>query len=247
MRKLVFFIAFFFLVFASLAQTQKTIFSNAEKFYKANNFDKALAEYEKLNAKGYSGMDLYYNMGNCYFKLDKLGLAIAYYEKAAKFDPSDNDVVANLRLANAKTEDKINNEQKGLGGWFNRLIHIMAPDTWTKYGVILWIFAFGTFILVRLKFIKRVFEIASWSAILFAVCFFIFGFLHYKSVSQSTKAVVIESTVQVKSSPSENSKNLYILHEGAKVNLHQVRDLWYEISIDNDNYGWVMKSEAEII
>lgn len=247
MRKLTLIIVSFLLVFAAQAQKPEEVFAAAEKFYKANNFDKALAEYEKLSKKGYSGKDLFYNMGNCYFKLNELGLAITYYEKAAKFDPADKDIVANLRLANSKTEDKINNEQKGLSGWFNRLTHVMAPDTWTKYGVLLWLFAFATFFLVRLKIIKRGFEFASWTAILFAVCFFVLGFVHYRSINTESKAVVIESMVQVKSSPSENAKNLYILHEGAKVNLHQARSSWYEISIDNDNYGWVKRTEAEVI
>ncbi len=61
------------------------------------------------------------------------------------------------------------------------------------------------------------------------------------------KVVVIEGTVQIKSSPSESAKDLYILHEGAKINLHQIRESWYEISIDNENYGWVKKAEVEII
>lgn len=229
------------------AQSPKQLFAKAESLYKAGKFEEALAQYKILEKNNYSGKDLYYNMGNCYFKLGEIGYSIVCYEKAAKYDPADKDIAANLRLANSKTEDKINNEEKGLGGWFNRFIHVLSPDTWTKYGVFLWIFAFVTFLMVRLNFIKKSFEIGAWTSIVVAIVFLLVGFMHYKSLNSHNKVVITQSMVQVKSSPSETAKDLYILHEGAKINLHQVREQWYEISIDNENYGWVQKTEAEMI
>lgn len=247
MKKLISILIICLLNLASFGQTPKSEFLKAEKLYKKNKFEEALAVYHGLIKNKFQGKSLFYNIGNCYFKLEKLGMAIAYYEKAMKIDPSDKDIIANLRLVNSKTDDKINFEEKGLSGWFNKFSHIFNPDTWTKYGLIFWTFAFLTFFLVRMKYLKKSFEIISWLGIIVALVFLSVGYIHHSNLSTQSSAVIIESTVQVKASPTDNSKNLYILHEGAKVNLHQTRESWYEISIDNDNYGWVQKSEAEII
>lgn len=235
--------------FGARAQDAERIFVTAEKLYKEDKFKDAIREYQILENREYTGKELFYNMGNCYYKTGQLGMAIAYYEKALKCDPADEDIKANLRLVNSKIEDKINDEEKGLAAWFKRFIHILPADRWTKIGIILWLLGFLGLVLAKINLVKktRTMSISSWLGIVFGVFALSFGFINYKMTNRHNTAVITEAMVQVKSLPSVSAKNLYILHEGAKVFLHKTNDAWYEISIDNENYGWVKKEDAEVI
>lgn len=243
------FILLFSLTLGLPAQELEKTFTRAEKLYRENKFEEALHEYQNLEKHHYAGKELYYNMGNCYYKTAQNGMAIAYYEKALKYDPADEDILANLRLVNSKTEDKINEEEKGLSAWFIRFLHVFSADKWTRLGLMLWLVGFLGFILFKVNFIrsKLQLKILSWVCVSLGVFSLLLGYLNYRRVNRHSAVVITAPMVQVKSSPSESSKNLYILHEGAKINLHDTNNGWYEVSIDNENYGWVKKEEAVII
>jgi tetratricopeptide (TPR) repeat protein len=246
-----FFVVMFFAFGLSAGQAQdfQKVFDTAEKLYKENKFSEAIAEYQVLEKLHYGGKELYYNMGNCYYKANMYGMAVAYYEKALKYDPADEDIQANLRLVNSKTEDKINEEEKGLAAWFKQFVNIMAADKWAKLGVALWLIGFLGFILFKVGLMRKSIpaRALSWFGVVIGALCLVFGYFNYRMVSRHNTAVIISPLVQVKSSPSETAKKLYDLHEGAKVNLHDTNSNWYEISIDNENYGWVKKEAAVVI
>lgn len=224
-------------------------FTTAEKLYKENKFAEALNEYANIEKDGYKGVELYYNMANCYYKLGDFGMSIAYLEKARKIDPADEDVTANLKFVDSKLEFKVKSGEKGLTAWFNRMVYLFSADNWTRYGLILWVFAFFGFIAMRAQLIKRRLNIriASWVALNLGIVCLVMGYIHYTRVSGPTKAVLVEGSVNIKASPADNSKTLGTFHEGARFKLHQVKGDWYEVSVDGNNHGWVKKSEAEII
>lgn len=246
-----FFIVMFFAIGLPAAQAQdfQKIFDTAEKLYKENKFNEALQEYQALEKRNYAGKELYYNMGNCYYKANMNGMAIAYYEKALKYDPADEDIQANLRLVNSKTEDKLNEEEKGLAAWFKQAVNVMAADKWAKLGLTLWLLGFLGFVLFKVGLLRKGFFTAglSWFCVSLGALALVCGYLNYRMMNRHNAVVIIGPLVQVKSSPSETAKKLYDLHEGAKVSLHDASDKWYEISIDNENYGWVKKEEAVMI
>ncbi|HYG52871.1 MAG TPA: tetratricopeptide repeat protein [Flavobacteriales bacterium] len=235
--------------FAAQANTPAKRFETAEKHYKENKFNEALNEYSNLEKEGYKGVELYYNMANCYYKMGQLGLAIAYLEKAMKIDPADEDVVANLAFVDSKLEYKVKSGDKGLTAWFNRMMYLFSADGWTRYGLILWVFAFLGLIAMRIRLIKRGLNIVitSWIAMVLGVMCLVIGYVHYNRVSGYNKAVLVQGSVNVKESPADNAKTLGTFHEGARFKLHQVKGEWYEVSVDGRNHGWVRKTEAELI
>ena len=247
MRRFAYILVLLLISILGFGKGKESAFLKAEKLYKANKFEEALVIYNaEIKAKR-TTKNILYNIGNCYFKLNKIGLAIAYYEKAKKLDPADKDILANLRFVNAKTEDKINSEDKGLSGWFNRFTHTLTPDSWSNYGIIFWIVGFMTFAIIKLNYLTRKYIGFAWLTFMLGILFTSFGFIHYRDLARANKAVIIEGMVQVKANPSNTSKNLYILHEGAMINLNQTRENWLEVSVDNDNFGWIRREEAEII
>ena len=103
------FLIILFSLFASqlLADDSSSLFKQANDFYAKNEFQKAIALYEKVEATGMVSAELYYNIGNAYYKNNEIGKAILNYERAKKINPEDEDINFNLKLANQKTEDKI--------------------------------------------------------------------------------------------------------------------------------------------
>lgn len=228
------------------AKDNTALFNSANAAYKKNQFDSALVNYKKLEENKLAGVELYYNMANCYYKLNQLGHAIAYYEKAYRLDPTDEDIKANLRLANARITDKINIEEKGLSAWFKSVTYLFSADRFATLGLTLWILGFAGLIMLAYKIVKTgrfyfIGLIVTGSVLL------LLGFIQYKSITKKSKAVIIASSVQIKTQPNDESKSVYNLHEGTKVNLHGQSDDWYEISIDNENYGWIKASDLIII
>lgn len=221
----------------------------AESFYKNNDFKSAIAIYKKLEEKKFKGIELYYNLGNAYFKNGELGLAIAYYEKALLLDPADADVTANLKLANSKTADKLNDETKGLALWFKTILNVFDADTWTMYGLFCWIASFAGLILLHFSLIqisklKR--NLIILMLVFGSVCL-LSGWLQFGYQSSGKHAVIVAPTVEVRAMPDDESKSLFIIHEGSKVNYQDVQEDWIEISINNENFGWVKAEDIVLI
>ena len=242
---------FFLFLFSGLISSATTlspanVFKKAEKLYKTEKYKEAVDQYQLLLNKGYNGKELFYNLGNCYYKLDEVGKSILYYEKALKLDPSDEDLKVNLALANTKVSDKLNEIDKGLGAWFKKVEFMMPADKFTFLGLLLWIGGFIGFLFSGIGILKK-FKGINYFLVSLGAILLLFGYLQYRILWNGSNAVILEGTVRVKSTPDENSKDVYILHEGTKVNLHQITLDWYEISIDNENFGWVRVSEAEVI
>ena len=245
MRSFVLLVALVLKSFFLLAD-DNSLFKQANEAYKKNQYDSALTTYKKLEAKKLEGVELFYNMANCYYKLNQLGYAIAYYEKAYRLDPTDEDIKANLRLANARITDKINIEEKGLSAWFKSVTYLFSADRFASLGLTLWVLGFTGLILLAFKIVKTG-KFYFIGLIFTGSLLLILGFIQYKSITKKSKAVIIASSVQIKTQPNEESKSVYNLHEGTKVNLHGQSDEWYEISIDNENYGWIKASDLIVI
>jgi tetratricopeptide (TPR) repeat protein len=248
MKNLILFIAFLIPALHSQALDKKKVFEAAEKNYKANQFDLAIKQYESILKTGEVSVALYYNLGNAYYKRGDWGKAILNYERALKRNPGDEDVKINLKFANSKITDKINSETKGIGNWFLRVINLQPADVWSKLAVYLLLMSFALitlkYFITKYKTHAFVFGIIGASV---GFIFAIFGYAQYYWLTSENKAVVITPSVEIKGSPADNSKTLFLLHEGAKINVHDSNPQWLEISIDNEKMGWVKKTDAEII
>ncbi len=219
-------------------------FAKANSFYEKSNYDSAVIYYEKILEAGIKNSDVYYNLGNAYFRENKLGLAILYYEKARKLNPTDPDILANIRFTQLNIIDRIPEPQRSFFGNILWRLHIkfsLNTQIWMILGFLLFLsiaFALGLFAShnIRLWLIYT----SSLSIIISCLLGFSIGVKIY-SAEKKQFAVVLEETVDAKNQPDGN-KVLFTVHEGIKFQIRKSVDNWSLVSLPNGVSGWVESS-----
>lgn len=232
------------------AQTiQNQEFAKANFYYNESRYDTALVIYEKILNEGYVSVPLLYNIGNTYFKLRNYPMAILHYEKALKIDPTNEDTRHNLAIANALITDKIEPMPVFfLTKWWRSTGNLMSANGWTKTSLEL----FGLFLVLvflyftaRTKGVRKTTFFLSIIVLILLVCSSIFSYQKHKYLNERNEAIVMTPTITVKSSPSASGVDLFVLHEGSKVEIIDNADKWDKIKIADGSVGW-MPSTASI-
>jgi tetratricopeptide (TPR) repeat protein len=239
-------ILFFFLISGSSllkAEELKNVFISGNDAYSKGKYEEAVKLYESILGKGMESFPLYYNLGNAYFKAGNIGPAILNYERAKKINPDDEDLAANLKLANQKTEDKIEAAPSLLAEqWQNGVTNRMNEKQWSLVLILLIICSlslFSVYIWSSKKSLKQTgFFTGSGFLILAFISFFI-AKSKYNDTANSNSAIIISPSITVTGSPSEKGTRLFLLHEGTKINILEETEEWTEIKIANGNVGWV--------
>ena len=126
----------------------------------------------------------------------------------------------------------------------------MSPDQWAKTGIaffIIFLFFFSVFLVSRMVTLRK---ISFWTGLLvFVLTLFTMtvGFQTNRSMKKEREGIIFTPTVTVKSSPSENSVDLFVIHEGTKVQILDNLENWTEIKIANGSVGWLKKSDYKSI
>jgi hypothetical protein len=240
-----------FVVHSGLAQEARLGFNQANQLYRDAQYEKAAPLYEQVLKNGYESPALYYNLGNCYFKLHNLPAAILSYERAKRLAPRDDDISYNLRLADLRVVDKIEPiPQLFLVEWWNGFIGLFSSDGWAV-GVIVcaWCAALSgaLFLLFRASLSQRItFSVAVLSLICCVVS--VTGLVQQlKREGSDRAAVVFSPSVPVKSAPDNQSTDLFVLHEGVKVELMDSVGDWRKIRLADGKVGWVAGESIQII
>ena len=228
-------------LFAFVGRAQESTevwFEQANQAYNMGNYDSARIVYEKILATDMESVPLYYNLGNTYYKMREYPMAIYYYEKALKLDPSNEEVQTNLAIANHAIVDKIEPVPQSfiVRGWHNMRASL-SGDQWAwccNVFVALFLFLRSRKVGMRKLgfFTGIVFFLAFGLSVVFAAQ------LKQASVEQD-QAILMAPTVMVKSSPSEASVDLFVLHEGTKVSVLETANGWCKIKIANGSVGWL--------
>lgn len=218
-------------------------FDSANAAYAKGNYEKAIEQYESLVDINLVSAELYFNLGNAYYKTNNIGLAILNYERAKKLNPEDEDLTTNLKLANQKTEDKIDAApQLFLSEWKNGIVDIYDERTWSIICILLFtisLFLIGLYIVSQSSTLKKL-GFFTGVVLLIATVFTYFIAQHkYELTKYSSDAIVISSTATITGSPNEKGTKLFILHEGTKVVIMEEQTDWTEIKIANGNVGWI--------
>ena len=235
--------------FAALTMTAQTQMLNEQWFEQANvaynsgNYDSAMILYEQILATDVESVSLYYNMGNAYYKMREYPMAIYYYEKALKLDPSNDDVQTNLAIANRAIVDKIEPMPQSflVKGWRNARA-MLSGDHWAWCSIVFFaLLLFAAFLFLRSRKVGlRKFGFFAGLVFLLAFCLSVVFAVQLKKTSlEQDQAIIMTPTVTVKSSPSETSVDLFVLHEGTKVSLLETSNGWNKIRIANGSIGWL--------
>ena len=225
--------------------------AEGDSAYMKNDYASAIQIYEALLNRG-EAADIYYNLGNSYYKAGDIAKAILNYERALLLQPGNGDIRANLEIARSKTVDKVEPVPEiFFVSWTKSLINSMSVDSWAVCGVvcfILMIVYLFIFILSKQIVVKQAGFISGIFFVAVKILANVFGNQQKDELTNRNSAIVINPSVTVRSTPSESGTSLFILHEGHKVGVKDgsMKD-WKEIRLEDGKVGWVPASAIEII
>ncbi len=222
--------------------------AQADSAYSAEQYQQALDLYRKVKPSA----AVYYNMGNCYYRLDSLAAAILYYERALLLSPNNDDIQFNLTMARGKTVDKlVPRSEFFFVDWYRSLCHVMSVDSWACLAVAAFVVALVC-LLVWMFGAEGRWRSASagLAAVLLIVCLLsnLFARSQRYALENRTGAIVMANTFTVKSTPSASGKDLFVLHEGTRVELiDDTLEGWFEVQLEDGKTGWIQRSAVEVI
>ena len=220
--------------------------------YSKGDYPTAIAVYEGVLAKGEEAAELYYNLGNAYFKSDEIAKAIINYERALLLDPSDKDIRFNLEFVRSKTVDKVSEGYTVfLMRWIDSLINTMPMDVWCVLGIvsfILLLISLLAFFFSRNLPIRKTGFATAIAFLLFTVFANIAAYSHYDKITDRTDAIITVPSVTAKSTPDESGTSLFVIHEGRKVKItDDTMSSWKEVELEDGTIGWLPASSLERI
>jgi len=244
-------ILFLALAASATAQTPDQLYTEANSLYQQGRLTEARDRYEAIARDGWANGELYYNLGNCYYKLGEFGRAILNYERAARLLPNDEDVRFNLQMAGLRITDRIEPTPRlflwdwwdGIKGSFS-----LRSATWT---------AFAAYALVMLlaagMIFARTYALRKWLFIALLAGGGVFvGTLTLFLAKESDdtrrdEAVVTAPVTTIKNSPDRASSDAFVLHAGVKILILDSVNDWVKVRLADGKVGWMEQSAAEII
>lgn len=226
------------------------VFRKANSAYEDGSYESALAKYQKV-AKGYVSASLFFNIGNCYFKMKRIPEAILFYERAGRLDPGNKAIQHNLELARQRTVDKVEAVPNvGLAEWWKGVIMGRGPRTWPVFAIAFMVLASASFLFFFYSGWVPLRKTGFYLGTIFLPCslFCVYASWQYgQSMEDSGKAIVMTDKVNVKGAPVKGSNDVFVLHAGTKVEVLETREKWHEIRIPDGHVGWIRKRTCESI
>ncbi|MCD8183742.1 MAG: tetratricopeptide repeat protein [Bacteroides sp.] len=236
---------------AKLEDDDNVTKAEGDSAYIRNDYASAIQIYENLLKKGESA-EVYYNLGNSYYKADDIARAILNYERALLLQPGNADIRANLEIARSKTVDKIAPVPDiFFVAWIKSLINCLSVDAWARLGVIffmLLLVSLYLFFFSKQIVWKKTGFIVGVILLVFVILSNVFASQQKNELMNRNEAIILSPSVTVRSTPSESGTSLFILHEGHKVEIkdNSMRE-WKEIRLKDGKVGWVPTAAIEVI
>lgn len=225
--------------------------NNADTEYQKGNYQQAIRDYEEILKNGESA-EIYFNLGNAYYRTDNITKAVLNYERARLLSPGDDDINFNLQFARSKTIDKITPESEMFFvTWYKSLVNFTSVDNWAKTGILCIVLAlllvllylFGPQLLLR--------KIGFFGGLAFFVIFLLsnlFAFQQKQALDNRTGAIIMAPSVNVKKTPAKNSADQFVLHEGTRVDIiDKGMTDWRCIRVGDGREGWIETKAIEEI
>ncbi|MFN8208548.1 MAG: tetratricopeptide repeat protein [Bacteroidales bacterium] len=241
----------FLVLFTGVKANTDELFSRAGEMYKAGEYAEAVALYDSIYSLHLESAELCFNLGNAWFKLKEIPKAVLWYERAYRLSPSDGDIRYNLEMARSMVVDKLEvipdffltDFIKGIRGHLN-------SDSWAWRGLTLLVVGLGLaliFLFSSRMILRKIALTLALLALIISVLSISFSLKQKRMMEGKTSAIIMTPSVTLKSSPDQNGNDLFILHEGTKVEIDDKLGEWLEIRISDGNKGWIESSALEII
>jgi len=245
-------LAFLMLLFAFNANAQNdALFSSATAAYNEGDYNKSIAIYLEILENGEHSAELYYNLGNSYYKLNQIAPSIYNYEKALLLKPNDSEIKNNLAYAQNMTLDAIEDmPQTGLSKIYENVIGVLSFDQWGYAAVlfmILFVVLYITFYYLKYATQKRIAFISGMLSLLLAVMATLMAFMSYGDYKVDQPAIVFSDEVIIKSEPNERSEEVFRLHEGTKLEVLEEFNDWKKVRIADGQLGWIPSESIKLL
>ena len=231
--------------------TDEQLLLRADSAYQQENYAEAITLYEQIAANGNEGAILFYNLGNAYYKSGENAKALLWYERAHKLDPADEDIQHNIAFVNRKIIDKIDAVPETLfAQWWRKVTDLMSERQWAVLSIIgsfLLFLSIGAYLFARSGGLRTTGFVTFWISIIVIVFSVIFANRQKEKATQHTEAIVMDLVVDAKNAPNASGKNLFVIHEGLKVQITNEMNGWVEIRLPNGEKGWIAQNSIEKI
>ena len=229
-----------------------SLWDEANLAYVEGRWADAISDYQMISSMGLESASLYCNTGDAFFKDGNVPMAILYYERALKLDPSYDDARYNLDLLNSTIQDRIDPVPEFvLKAWAREICYIMDSNAWAVCFFVLFALTLAMVLLFLLAPTvggRRTGFFTGIVLLLLAVFSLCFSVWQKNDYMKAEGAIVMRPVTSVKSSPSaEASKDLFILHEGTKVKIIDQVGSWNNIELADGRQGWIPSSDIETI
>jgi len=242
-----FFYSFILLVISPLFLCAKgnpeALFAKGNSQYAKAQYKEAAQSYQEVLNDGYKSAEVYFNLGNAYYKMGEMAPAILYYEKAYKVTPGDQEISLNLQLANLKIADKIESVPEFfLTKWWKSFFLFFSAQALSGFAVAFLLLGFALLIVYLFAISISIKKPAFYAGIILLALGLLSIFIvstQNSYLNSSSQAIVFNGTVNVKSGPDDKSKTLFVIHEGTKVTIKQNDNNWIKVELPNGNIGWI--------
>jgi tetratricopeptide (TPR) repeat protein len=233
------------------AADAEQLFQSANQAYQAGNFTIAVNQYEVILKGGkLFSKDLYYNLGNGYFRLNQTGRSILNYERAARLAPADMDIQTNLAVVRGRVTDDIEAvSEVFFVKWYRTLRGTFAADTWAIFGLFfLWLggSGFAAWLLGKQRVWKKRGFIVGCVALPLSLLIFLMTNNAAKT-TEATFGIVMLKETAFRNAPTENAAITATLHEGVKVEIVDKIGELTKVKLANGEEGWVAATDVEKI
>lgn len=239
----------FFMLSVKAATTDA--FAAANNAYRSADYHKAMELYHKALKDGPS-TEVYYNLGNTYYRTGNIPKSLLYYEKAAKMRPMDADIQHNIDIVQGKTIDRMTSDSDIIFlQWYHYLQSLMTINGWAYTGtttLLLALVLFLFYLFVTNINVRRVSFYLFAALLVVSIISNVFAWQRSHTLSESSDAIVMVEATAIKDSPTSKSNDVCTLHEGTKISItdHDIKG-WYGIHLPDGRDGWIQSKDVEDI
>ena len=249
------------LIIVSLASSATSLVAKGDSAYINDEFSMAINYYKQAIATEGVSAELYYNLGNAYYRSGELGNSIVCYERALRLSPNDEDIRANLEFVNSRIKDKSASDQTFLAKTLDVIITMFHANTWAIIAIVafsLFLLAVGLYIFSSEVMIRKVGFFGALLLLLLAISSAVFAVIGTENATTQKYAIIIQPSTMLSTSPREpknRGEEAILLHEGTKIEIFDsvenkdgdTKQLWYDVRYSGKNRAWIKASAIEKI
>lgn len=249
------------LILSSITASAATLVQKADSAYNSEAYGEAIRLYNESIAEDGVSSDLYYNLGNAYYRDNNLGKAILSYERSLAIDPSNKDAAANLEFVKTRIEDAPEDDSSYLANVHHSILSSLSPDAWAWLTFVVFILLLSTIAIYIFSTNVSLRKLGFFSGFIVAFIFvylLVISYLSADSDSSHNYAVVIVSTTNLSSAPKSSrgeKEKVVPIHEGTKVEIIDSLSTpndpnvgkWYDVKINNSTRAWLNAADVERI